>query len=250
LFWERQPNWKDDCERYEAVLADARKRFQPVGLLEEIQVERIAICELRRKRVFRCETAEIEKGHFRAVALHSENFRDDALFRTAEQNVALKLLKDFLQQIEGASEMPVELKQRLFVACPDLERFWPVIEESAVHDVSHSDTAPNDGSSWKQRLASQTLKNAIRFLEYSAERGRDQIMEVFMEQHAIPAAEVNDRILKYLAGIDREQASALATLALLQDHRKCQDGRIRALDSSAGGRRRNRKKGSKSGDTN
>ena len=95
-----------------------------------------------------------------------------------------------------------------------------------------------------QTLASQTLENAIAFLEYSAERERDQMWEVLMEQQAIPAADANDRILKYLAGIDREQESALATLERLQAQRKAksEDRRVPTLDVSAGVRRRNKKR--------
>jgi hypothetical protein len=58
---------KESQDEYDNFYADVRKHFQPIGWLEELWVEKIAVWSWRLRRLIRCESGQID----RALAGHS-----------------------------------------------------------------------------------------------------------------------------------------------------------------------------------
>jgi hypothetical protein len=58
---------KEDEKEFEQLLSDLRNDLSPVGALEEMLVEEIAVCYWRIRRVLRAETGEITSAAFGAV---------------------------------------------------------------------------------------------------------------------------------------------------------------------------------------
>ena len=52
---------REDSTEFQALLAQLEQDLQPVGILEQMQVERIAVCYWRLKRAARAEVGEIRK---------------------------------------------------------------------------------------------------------------------------------------------------------------------------------------------
>jgi hypothetical protein len=231
LFLRYAGNWEEDQARYSEILADAKRRFLPVGLLEDVQVERIAVCELKRKRMFRFETAEIKHGHIVAMGRYESVLKDIEGFRTPPEKVLLKLLRDFLQKADAALEISVDLKNRIFEVFPQLEAAWPEIEAWAEVAACLADPERREFS---KIHATQIVKQVIQFADVKAELARDQTFEVLMERASLPSAEALERIQRYQASLDREMTNALDTLERLQEQRKSQELRsVATLDLDA-----------------
>jgi hypothetical protein len=60
-------NLEDDPEEFEGLLKQLREDLQPVGQLEELLVERIALCFWKSRRALRCEIAEAKQNSSEAV---------------------------------------------------------------------------------------------------------------------------------------------------------------------------------------
>jgi hypothetical protein len=58
---------KESQDEYDDFYADVRKHFQPIGFLEELWGEKIAVWSWRLRRLIRCESGQID----RALAGHS-----------------------------------------------------------------------------------------------------------------------------------------------------------------------------------
>ncbi len=61
------PDGKEDPEEYRGLYAALREHYEPVGLLEALWVEKIAVWSWRLRRLIRCESGQIA----RALAEHS-----------------------------------------------------------------------------------------------------------------------------------------------------------------------------------
>ena len=62
---------KESKDEFDGFYADARKHYRPLGWLEELWVEKIAVWSWRLRRLIRCESGQID----RALATHSQELQ-------------------------------------------------------------------------------------------------------------------------------------------------------------------------------
>jgi hypothetical protein len=58
----QHPDGKESQDEYDDFFADVRKHFQPIGWLEELWVEKIAVWSWRLRRLIRCESGQIDRA--------------------------------------------------------------------------------------------------------------------------------------------------------------------------------------------
>jgi hypothetical protein len=75
---------KESQDEYDDFYADVHKHFQPVGWLEELWVEKIAVWSWRLRRLIRCESGQID----RALAGHSYDLQQSKADDLAEPESA------------------------------------------------------------------------------------------------------------------------------------------------------------------
>jgi hypothetical protein len=75
---------KESQDEYDDFYADVRKHFQPIGWLEELWVEKIAVWSWRLRRLIRCESGQID----RALAGHSYELQQSKADDLAEPEPA------------------------------------------------------------------------------------------------------------------------------------------------------------------
>ena len=75
---------KESQDEYDDFYADIRKHYQPVGWLEELWVEKIAVWSWRLRRLIRCESGQIA----RALAGHSYELQQSKADDLAEPESA------------------------------------------------------------------------------------------------------------------------------------------------------------------
>jgi len=86
---------EDDPEEFASLLEQLRESLQPVGQLEELLVERIALCFWKSRRALRCEMAEAKQNASEAVEEMKKKGKDPS---TAEK--AIKSLKQARDEAE------------------------------------------------------------------------------------------------------------------------------------------------------
>ena len=77
----------EDRKEFDAVLAALRRGCHPEGILEEMLVERIAVCYWRLRRVLRCEVGEeVRRSWRRGQSLRHKLTRTGVSHRCAERS--------------------------------------------------------------------------------------------------------------------------------------------------------------------
>ena len=111
---------KESVEDYQCLLASLRQDLQPVGVLEEMLVEKIAVCYWRLARVSRCENAEIRRNFaFKPSVL------DSGLGR--KENPAMEEIRSHLslpneELLDKLSRYETSNNRQLFQAMNQLDR--------------------------------------------------------------------------------------------------------------------------------
>jgi hypothetical protein len=219
---------KEEPAEYENLMSGLREQYQPIGMAEELEVERIAQGWWRLKRASRHENA---MNRVALRTLGSQELQETAEFCKTqdEQEKAAILLLDSFEEIELTDEIVQELKQKIFAAVPRLGAIWPFLEELAQAMLN----GPRFSKIWpvlnaKERafaLPVATAALGLYAIEQYAKARRDSLMEIAVARHIIPKGESLDRLLRYETTIDRSLTRARDRLERLQRRRSA--GRIR-----------------------
>src|SRR5258708_627267 len=58
----QHPDGKESQDEYDDFFADVRKHFQPIGWLEELWVEKIAVWSWRLRPLIRCDSGQVDRA--------------------------------------------------------------------------------------------------------------------------------------------------------------------------------------------
>jgi len=111
---------KEDTAEYDELLNGLRDDYRPVGRAEELEVERIARCWLKLKRLSRHENAV---NLVAQRTLGSQELREQAEHckrKDEEDKAVILLLQSATKAIEATGKVSQELKQKIFAAMPIL----------------------------------------------------------------------------------------------------------------------------------
>jgi hypothetical protein len=125
----RHADGNEDQGEYDSFYADVRKHYQPVGWLEELWVEKIAVWSWRLRRLIRCESGQID----RALAEHSYELQQSKADDLAEpesapsSNPEMDAMTDHLflpekEELEKLLRYEAMINRQLNHAIAELER--------------------------------------------------------------------------------------------------------------------------------
>jgi hypothetical protein len=120
---------KESQNEYDNLYTGVRKHYQPVGWLEELWVEKIAVCSWRLRRLIRCESGQIA----RALAGHSYELQQSKADDLAEpasaplSNPEMDALTDHLflpekEELDKLLRFEAMINRQLNHAIAELER--------------------------------------------------------------------------------------------------------------------------------
>jgi hypothetical protein len=214
----------EDPHEYEELLSDLLDQYQPIGRPEQLEVERIALCWWRLKRVRRQEIA-LNRAAFGDVG-RKELIRQVEYCQklNAEEEAMILQLRKATEEIEATGELSQDPKQKILAICPNLEAFWSSIERATQESLRNpvSSKAFQKFSPKERPLAEAviTISVATRFIEYLGNWRATGVIEYATAQHVIPDREDLDRILRYETAIERNLGRATDRLERLQRRRK------------------------------
>jgi hypothetical protein len=213
----------ESSKEYDELLNDLIDAYEPVGRAEELEVERIALCWWKLKRVSRHENS-VTRIAVRHVS--KEELARQEYCRTLDklEDAIILGLENAKNEMEATGDVPQGFKERIFAIRPGLEAFWPIIERAAEDglkklDVSkmYEELSPDEQSS---SLEWFTVVCAIAFFKEMRKVRTTGVMEVAVAQHLIPDRNDLDRILRYETAIERNLGRALDRLERLQRRRR------------------------------
>lgn len=212
----------ENREEYDDLLDGLWKQYEPLGKAEEIEVERIAICCWRLRRVWRYENAVGLAARRDFVRRELEDQKEYCKERDKEQDAVIHLLQSAKREIEDTNKVSPELKQRIFAVMPEIEDAWLALDKDAPERVKELDAKRFEKTSPQMRswvLAMYTVTRLIAMLDYVGRQRNINVREVAVGQHAIPNSEALDKILRYETTIERLLGRSVDRLERLQRRR-------------------------------
>ena len=215
---------REDPEEYQELINGLWDQYQPIGKGEEIEVERIAVCYWKLKRVWRYENA-VNLAARRDFVGRELNEQAEYCEKLDKENQAvIGELQNARKEIEDTGQVSQELRQRIFAISPGFEAFWAGLEKDAEQWMEDADVSKVFGKLKPQKRTQlrdiYTVAQAMALLETLPQRRGINVIETAIGQHAIPHREALDKILRYEGAVNRDLGRALDRLDWLQRRRK------------------------------
>jgi len=222
---------KEDEWAFVQLLEDLHADRQPIGVVEELEVQKIALCYWRKKRAIRYEHGAIRLQRTGDLREREQRHREKALHAYgsfASDGAASS------QGIQSLIDRWAQVKQeildgRLSRESLDLvgEMFPDCVEEPGETGVEDEDVkAPPEYHLHEHELRKgmdAELRRLSR-LRQKAERTERLALEARIRTAALPRLEVVDNLVRYEASNDRELDRALNRLERLQERRRANGG--------------------------
>lgn len=239
---------KENEAEFSGFLAQLLVDLQPNGILEEMLVEKIAVCYWRLRRVLRCEVGEIRK-HLDSIWLKQmfqwlnqlrqnkrylvlDESRQDLEKSTLGIHHLIGVLDDVRGLVEEVGYVPEEALKKLFQNFGSEENqtpYWCFIftkmategPDKAKEDPEHyGDTPPPEACKGMILKLIDDEKEKMEGLKEMVKKKEELETEAKTLSLALPAKEVMDKILRYETTIERQLYRAMNQLERLQRQRK------------------------------
>ncbi len=202
------------CDR---LLADLYDQYQPVGRLEELEVQRIAVCWWRLQRASRYENCANRVSFYGDRKKITESSR---AWEADDQAVLLEM-EEMIGQAAIAEEAPRGLKQQFLARFPDSEETWRLCESKTRNALKAkgliTDAAPHLHD---ETLAIYTCQRVIDVERKMRKRRIQCWREVRFGERLIPPHDVLDKIVRSESMNDRNLTHAHNRLERQQRRRK------------------------------
>jgi hypothetical protein len=234
---------KEDAQEFVKYHGQVRDELQPIGILEESEVEHIAVCWWRRARVWRYENAELHLGASdvsRRVAYEKLNPYATMAPRHEDQ---ISSLQAAAKEIENNGHTLRDLKERVFDNDFSLLLFWPNFQKEAEkaakerrHEIATEiaqkrgitqseakgllATDPTSQAEYANFVALKITRIAISHIMEPYAKSFEWTLYAEYEKQAIPHDQALGRILRAESAIERNLSRALDRLERLQRRRK------------------------------
>ncbi|MBI3895518.1 MAG: hypothetical protein HY313_06270 [Acidobacteria bacterium] len=234
---------KENKAAFQRLLAELQEHLQPVGPLEEMLVEKIAVSYWRLRRVLRCESGEIrqyldtaESDYYSELERHATDARDsDDLYdrwRLRDNSIGLSLIIAILDEVR---EEVTTLGRLSEAAYSDLAYYFGEEEDSltslckAANQVPTAGAAPDD-SDQASKNTKKRKERILKILDEERERleqmrdmsCKEESLEVESQlaRLSLPDKEETDKLLRHETALDRQLYRAMNQLERLQRMRR------------------------------
>ncbi len=229
----------ENPEEFQKLVRELRQQYQPVGRAEELEVEQIAQCWWKRRRVRRYENADVlaSMGDVEsAMQVAINDMLADSKRMHPILHTLYTLLEEGEKEIEANGKMSKKLQEKLFATDPRIQEAWPDIDKISRQILEEQLVAKTGMPLEKLRpclhQAAEVLAEIHRSQELMAVRKTKGMIQDWARRKlepffngacdlvAMPTKHALDKILRYDASIDRNLGHALDRLERLQQRRK------------------------------
>ena len=230
-------------EEFDGLLLDLQAQLRPVGSLEEMLVEKIAVAYWRLRRAYRYEVGLIrdELDHVTDDFYGRTDWEGKQLKKTDEQiNESIEEEREDLRSWRQDKKLLGKMRKagKPLEGIYDWEIHWELLEEEVAHLLGPEDQRGFEPEELRERLEAedwsdneilQTLmeicderirqrEETIADLNKQKEHNRLKL-QVLQKLGSIPAKNELDRLLRYQGAIERQFYKAMNQLERLQRQR-------------------------------
>ena len=222
---------RENSQEYTALLKLLQKDYEPVGIAEHLEVERIAACWWKLGRAWRYENAEIACELF-AVEMSQRGLmwseEPVSHSRLCSERATLDLLRKAKAEVEATGKISDELKAEMAAADERFQGVWASVEkwnsEWFGRSLQGETSSANGPVPSKSDLYTNMLPHQIGLFIDHLNQGVEAI-----EHHnktnpsnraAVPKGNALDRTLRADAAAERNLSRAMDRLERLQRSRK------------------------------
>jgi hypothetical protein len=239
---------KENKSEFHNLLSRLWEDIKPVGVLEEILVEKIAVCYWRLRRLFRCEIGEIRKeldtASWRFIFKQAEQVAFEKHFLTSaesRQNLKknslgleylIEVLDDVGKNVDRAGYLSKEALEKLaknFGVDEQGITFWcDLFAQMAVQGPEKAKEDPeNYGDTPTPERCKEIIldliareRKKLQSLRKTIKENENLELEAEVASLALPSKEAVDKILRYETAMERQLYRAINELERLQRQRK------------------------------
>ena len=202
----------EDPAEYQALLGELRQQYEPVGIAEDLEVQRICACWWRLRRPWRFEIAEVLSSRLDIFYVESEAF--------GKNLACAKQLRIAQAQIKADGDISDELAEKIFSG-KYVNELWDRAEETvrAQSGKGAAGSPPPATSESTQELNSDELLRVTELVICELESPPDGVLDLDYDLRALPKTEVLDRVLRADAAAERSLNHAIERLERVQRRR-------------------------------
>lgn len=244
----REGDGKENKKEFIKLLSELRENLQPGSIIEEMLVERIAVCYWRLRRVLRCEIGEIRKGldsaSYREVFKRVEEFNqqksflilDESRHNIKKNSVGIKYLMDVLDEVIDETKamgcLTKNAQERLIKCFGSDEGGLAQIcftfnfmategPQMAKEDPEEFGETP-DPEKCNEAIISmiEEEKKKLQTLKEIVEDIENLELEARITSMSLPSKEAVEKTLRYETTIERQLYRAINQLERLQRQRR------------------------------
>jgi len=227
-------DYQEDEQEFGQLLEELREQFIPVGVAEDLEVQKIALCYWRKMRALRYEHGAIRQrtGDMREREARSQEQRFDLalgcganLERTAR---GIDYLIDTLEAVkQEALAGPVSDGSQEWLEQQFPDEFTSPDEPLDVLRIVEETVAGSEGTAADQRHLVDTIDEQLRRLSQLWEQvaaTEELNLDSKLRAAALPGREAVDKLIRYETSNDRELDRALKRLERMQERRRATGG--------------------------
>jgi hypothetical protein len=227
---------KEDERAFAQLLEDLHADRQPIGVVEELEVEKIALCYWRKKRAIRYEHGAIRQQRTGGLREHEQRHREKALHAygsfasgCAGSSQGIQSLIDRWAQVkqeilEGQLSLEsLDLVGEMFPDCVEEPGETGVEDEGVENEAVEAPPEYHLHEDELRKRMDAELRRLSR-LRQKAARTERLALEASIRTAALPRLEVVDNLVRYETSNDRELDRALNRLERMQERRRAKGG--------------------------
>ncbi len=223
-------DYQEDAEEFAQLLDELREQFTPMGVAEDLEVQKIALSYWRTMRAVRYEHGAIRKrtGNLREREELSREERFDLALRLGHNlersSRGIQYLIDYLEYVRQEvrdGEVSEESQEWLDQNFPD--EFAPPEETEVVEQTA---TGPGAAQDYKRQMVKKVDEHLRRLslLRAKVVAIEEMNLESKISATALPGSGMVDKLVRYETSNDRELDRALKRLEGMQERRRRQGG--------------------------
>ncbi len=237
----------EDKTEFKKMFSQLREDLHSVGILEEMLVERIAICYWRLRRVIRCENGEIRRGVdniiWDSATNKYEKFQFDRKYIELDEqrnniqktsygiNYLIEELDEIKALIEEVGYISEDIKKKLIknfgtdvmsltVSCLFIQKLTEHYDQETESNLE-IDKKPLPEKSKKLLLnVINDKEKKLKAMKDALKENETNELDSNWESLYLPSKEAVDKIIRYETTIERQLYRAITQLERLQSKRK------------------------------
>jgi hypothetical protein len=224
-------DYKEDEQAFAQLLDELREQFKPMGVAEELEIQKIALCYWRKRRAIRYEHGAIRlrSGNLRGRDQRDRWRRFDEAFRSGvdldHSWHGIEYLIGYLEHVKGQvlkGKVEGETLEWLVKIFPDL---FALPDTMSSGDAEEYVTGPPE---YLRVLLDGIDAQLRRLPSLSAKAARSEQLDLDskLRSAALPGSRVVEKLVRYETSIDRELDRALKRLEQMQERRQANGGTL------------------------